>query len=348
MVVVGVRTRVRRGLEGTLGRERTEKIRRTEYRFRERLAEKLSPSELAAQVKSGNLAATSVPTPAPAELSKPDTAAGRRPLEEPNDRQRRWVASDPWVPHPEPTMTRHDLLRGLHEALTPRTYLEIGVNEGSSLTLSRAKSIGVDPEFRVSKPLRCDLDLVQATSDEFFSRPDALAHFNGLPVDLAFIDGMHLSEFALRDFMNVERQLAATGVVVLDDVLPRNAQEASRVRVSGPWAGDVYKAVEIIARHRPDLVLLLVNTWPTGTAIVVGPDPTSETLEAIYPSELAYLKAEDPQAPPQSYMTRAVAIDPADVLASEAWQLLVSARETGDRTSIDRAKDLLRAIPKLG
>jgi len=72
--------------------------------------------------------------------------------------------------------------------LGPAHVPEIGVNEGASLTPSRAKSIGVDPEFTVCRPLRCDLDLVKAKSDEFFTRPDALTHFDGVPVDLAFID----------------------------------------------------------------------------------------------------------------------------------------------------------------
>jgi hypothetical protein len=31
------------------------------------------------------------------------------------------------------------------------------------------------------------------------------ALLGGLPVELGFIDGMHLFEFALRDFMNLER-----------------------------------------------------------------------------------------------------------------------------------------------
>ena len=245
-------------------------------------------------------------------------------------------------------MTRHDLLRGLHEVLTPRTYLEIGVNEGASLTLSRAKSIGVDPEFRVRHPLRCDLDLVKAKSDEYFTRPDALAHFDGVPVDLAFIDGMHLSEFAVRDFINVEHYLAATGVTVFDDILPRNALEAARVRRTGAWAGDVYKAVQIIARHRPDLQVVLINTWPTGTAIVVGGDPFSDVLQQAYPSEVPYLEARDPQSPPREYMSRSAAVDPADLLASEAWPLLVAAREDGDATLIEKAKGFLQSIPTLG
>jgi len=242
-------------------------------------------------------------------------------------------------------MTRHDLLRGLHEVLAPRTYLEIGVNQGSSLTLSRTKSIGVDPDFVVRQPLRCDLDLVKAKSDEFFTRADALAHFDGVPVDLAFIDGMHLSEFALRDFLNVERHLAPGGVAVFDDILPRNALEAARVRLTGAWAGDVYKAVEVIARHRPDLVVVLINTWPTGTAIVVGADPSSTVLQEAYASEVSYLEAPDPQSPPQEYMSRAAAVDPAVLLVSEAWPLLVAARESGDSTLIDEATNILRSIP---
>lgn len=336
---MGVRTRLGRSLEATLGKERTDQIRRAERRYRQELADRLAP-----------------PAPKPARRRPARTAgapkarpqANTRPLGEPNDRQGGWIPSDPFVPHPKATMSRHDLLRGLHDLLSPRTYFEIGVNEGASLTLSRAKSIAVDPEFTVRHPLHCDLDLVKAKSDEFFTRPDALAHFDGVPIDLAFIDGMHLSEFALRDFINVERHLAPTGVTVFDDILPRNALEAARIRLTGAWAGDVYKAVEIIARHRPDLTVLLVNTWPTGTAIVVGGDPSSKVLHDAYPSEVPYLEAEDPQEPPENYMSRSAAVDPADVLASEAWPLLVAARETGDMTMFEKAKAVLQSIPTLG
>ena len=55
-------------------------------------------------------------------------------LGEPNDRQGGWIASDPFVPHPKPTMTRHDLLRGLHRGLDAAHVPQIGVNEGASLT----------------------------------------------------------------------------------------------------------------------------------------------------------------------------------------------------------------------
>jgi Methyltransferase domain len=340
---VGVRARLGRGLDATLGKKRTDRLRGVERRTRQYLADKIAPRPRRS-AGGGSPASSAAPA---VKVQKPDLGAGVR-LGEPNDRQGGWIPSDPFVPHPKPTMTRHDLLRSLHEVLSPRTYLEIGVNEGSSLTLSRAKSIGVDPEFVVRHPLHCDLDLVRAKSDEFFARPEAMAHFDGVPVDLAFIDGMHLSEFALRDFINVERHLAPGGVAVVDDILPRNALEAARVRLTGAWAGDVYKAVEIIARHRPDLVVVLINTWPTGTAIVVGADPSSAVLKEAYPSEVDYLEAEDPQSPPQEYMSRAAAVDPAVLLSSEAWPLLVAARESGDGTMIDKAKDILQSIPTLG
>lgn len=338
---MGVRARIGKGLEATLGKERTDQVRKAERRTRQQLADRLAPQPVE-RARPGR------PADPAAQVPKPGPGANVRRLGEPNDRQGGWIPSDPFVPHPEPTTTRHDLLRGLHEVLTPRTYLEIGVNEGASLNLSRSRSVGVDPDFRVRHPLRCDLDLVKAKSDEYFTRPDALAHFDGVPVDLAFIDGMHLSEFAVRDFVNVERHLAPAGVTVFDDILPRNALEAARVRRTGAWAGDVYKAVQIIARHRPDLLVLLINTWPTGTAVVVGSDPSSNILPEAYPAELAYLEAPDPQSPPQEYMSRSAAVDPADLLASPAWPLLVTAREGADVTLVEKAKDILRSIPTLG
>ena len=338
---MGVRARLGKGLEATLGKERTDRVRNAERRTRQRLVDKLAPLPV-------ERAGPGEPATQAAGARKPGPGANVRRLGEPNDRQGGWSPSDPFVPHPQPTLTRHNLLRGLHECLAPRTYLEIGVNEGASLTLSRVKSIGVDPEFIVRHPLRCDLDLVKAKSDEFFARPDALAHFDGVPVDLAFIDGMHLSEFAVRDFINVERHLAPAGVTVFDDILPRNALEAARIRRTGAWAGDVYKAVQVIARNRPDLVVVLINTWPTGTAIVVGGDASSDLLQEAYSSEVPYLEARDPQSPPQEYMSRSAAVDPEDLLASEAWPLLVTARESGNATLIDKAKDILRSIPTLG
>lgn len=301
-------------LEGAVGAERAATVRRLERRLRNGAARRIEVTPRAKPSK-----ATATPA------------------------ARKWIDSDPFVDHPQPTLSRHTLLQELHARLAPRTYLEVGVNDGASLALSRTRTIAVDPAFWVVKELECDLKLVRATSDDFFARADATAHFDGVPVDLAFIDGMHLSDFALRDFLNTEPLMARTGVVVLDDVLPRNALEAARDRRTKAWTGDVYKAVEVLLRHRPDLVVLLVNTAPTGTAVVVSLDPSSTVLRDTYESELEYLLSADPQSPPQGFMDRSISVDPHVLLASPVWERLVTLRED-DGADLGATWDELRVL----
>ena len=241
-------------------------------------------------------------------------------------------------------MTRHELLQAIHEITRPRTYLEIGIRVGRSLVLSRARSIGVDPSFKIDRPIHCDVQLIKATSDDFFAREDPLVHFDGVPVDLAFIDGMHLSDFALRDFINIEPFMADTGVVVLDDVLPRNGLEAARDRKTEPWTGDVYKVVEILRRRRPDLVVLMINTAPTGTAMVLGLDRASTILKDAYSEEEPYLLRADPQTPPREYMNRSIAIEPRVLLESSMWERLVAIRESGASADLEPCWDQLRGL----
>ncbi|MCD4523320.1 class I SAM-dependent methyltransferase [Nocardioides sp. cx-173] len=247
-------------------------------------------------------------------------------------------------------MRRHDLLRALHEVLQPRTYLEIGVNNGRSLTLSRTRSIGIDPFFTVVSELLCDLHLVRTTSDEFFAREHPLAHFEEPLIDLAFIDGMHLSEYALRDLINVERFCHPGSVVVLDDMLPRNVGQARRVRESqsgGGWTGDVYKVAEVLRTHRPDLVCLEVDTQPTGTAVVLGLDAGSRVLLEAYDDLLEVFVVPDPQPVPDEVLGRTRAHDAADLLARPLWADLVAARAddaAGARERVTAALADLRPV----
>jgi hypothetical protein len=310
---MAIRSTVGSMLESAIGRERTNNLRRLERRTRNALATRIAMEPVKKQVKKP--AATSPPKPA---NRKPRSTA----------RPSRWQPPDPFTEHPEPIMTRHELLGLLHQKMQPRTYLEIGIRTGNSMALSRTRSIGVDPYFKIDKPIRCDVQLIKATSDDVFAGDDALAHFGGVPVDLAFIDGMHLSEFALRDFINIEPFMADTGVIVIDDVLPRNGLEAARDRKTEPWTGDVYKVIEILRRRRPDLVVLLINTAPTGTAVVVGVDQASTILRDSYAAEEHYLRQPDPQTPPQEYMDRSIATEPDVLLASGVWSQLASIRES--------------------
>jgi hypothetical protein len=327
---MGIRSTVGSMLESTIGRQRTNRIRQTERNARNALAKRLAVDEPEMPVSKKPAAKRSAAPAAP----KPRRAAKPSP----------WQPPDPFVAHLEPMMTRHELLEGLHKKTRPRTYVEIGIRTGRSMVLSRCRSIGVDPNFKIDNPIHCDVQLIKATSDDFFARDEPLAHFDGVPVDLAFIDGMHLSDFALRDFINIEPFMADTGVIVLDDVLPRNGLEAARDRKTEPWTGDVYKVAEILRRRRPDLVVLLVNTAPTGTAVVVGVDQASTILKDAYAEEEPYLLQPDPQTPPQEYMDRSIAIEPDVLLESPVWEKLVAIRDSGASSGLGPLWAELRSL----
>ena len=226
-------------------------------------------------------------------------------------------------------MQRHEFLTVVHERYRPRSYLEIGINDGRGLARSRTRTIGVDPAFKITAELSCDLQLVRATSDDFFARPDPLAWFPEGTVDLTFIDGMHLFEFALRDFLNAERLSSPSGVVVFDDVLPRSVSEAARNRHTVAWAGDVYKVALALERYRPDLTVVPLNTAPTGVLLVLGLDPSSTVLADRYEEIVAEFAAEDPQPVPDDVLHRRTAADPRRVAESSVWAELAAARESG-------------------
>jgi hypothetical protein len=220
-----------------------------------------------------------------------------------------------------------DLLAAVHPRLAPRTYVEIGVRDGSSLAPSRARSIAIDPEFAVKQELRCDLHLVKATSDEYFARTDALHEFGGERISMGFIDGLHLFEFALRDFINIEAHSQWWSVVIFDDTYPRLAGEAVRGRTTVGWTGDVYKNLLILAEYRPDLILLPVHTSNTGLLVVLGADPDSTVLRDSYDDiETRYLLP-DPQDVPAYILERSGSWSAAALAVSPLWDFLRDARE---------------------
>ena len=307
---VALRTKAGSTLRKVIGPQRTDAVRRWERTARRTAARRLNPET-------------------PRAVEKPAA---------------KYVPSEPFAEFPEPSRSRHQLLIALHQQLQPRTYLEIGVFTGSSLGLSRTRSIGVDPGYTITKEIQCEVQLHRTTSDEFFSRPDPVAFFDGVPIDLAFIDGMHLAEFALRDFMNVEKHMSPAGVVLLDDMLPRNSLEAARDRRTAAWAGDVFKVADILRTYRPDLTIIPVNTSPTGTVLVLGLDPTSRVLDDNYDAALAACLAPDPQVVPEETLRRTHAADPVALMASPVWAKLVGLRKKNvSRAALDKALGPLTA-----
>ncbi len=224
----------------------------------------------------------------------------------------------------------------LHEVYRPRTYFEIGVQRGRSLALSRVPTVAVDPAFTVISEIHCDVQLVRATSDDFFLRDNPFEHFGGTPVDLAFIDGMHLFEFALRDFINVERYMDWTSVVVFDDVLPREIEEAARHRRTRAWTGDVYKILPVLQRYRTDLTTIILDTEPTGTLVVLGADPGNTVLAEQYDEILHDYVVDDPQQVPADILERRCALDPGTVVDAPFWSALRAARDDAGHGGLDQ------------
>lgn len=187
-----------------------------------------------------------------------------------------------------------EFLDQLHKLLRPRTYLEIGTASGESLALAQCPSIAIDPHFAVDrnvvqqKPMCL---LFQMTSDSFFSR-FRIQELLGSCIDFAFLDGMHLFEFLVRDFANTEQSCETNSVIAIHDCLPEDEYVAARRddpawrRDNGSnfhaWTGDVWKLLMILKQYRPELSVHIVDAAPTGLVLITHLDPTSKLLREKY------------------------------------------------------------------
>ncbi|MEM6824653.1 MAG: class I SAM-dependent methyltransferase [Pseudomonadota bacterium] len=165
-------------------------------------------------------------------------------------------------------------------------YLEIGARRGRTFRATRSRTIAVDPYFRLGQdPLgtKGELHLFQSTSDAFFE--SGFLERNGIAVSMAFLDGMHLFEFLLRDFANTERAATPGSIIALHDCYPSNTEMTTRDLdnlPNGPWTGDVWKLVPILAEYRPDLKLTALDCRPSGLLLVSRLDPENRSLTEHY------------------------------------------------------------------
>jgi hypothetical protein len=181
----------------------------------------------------------------------------------------------------------------LASRLQPSSYFEIGTNEGRSLAAFPCDALCVDPEFKIAaSPLkqRRRSFFLQMTSDDFFAQHRVRDFFPDGP-DICFIDGMHRSEFVLRDFINTETACRTNSLIFLHDCLPLNERMALRVvrndAAEDPatrewWTGDVWRILTIFKQFRPDLRVLYLDCKPTGLVGVSNLDPGSRVLRSSY------------------------------------------------------------------
>lgn len=184
-----------------------------------------------------------------------------------------------------------DVIERLQRLLDPDWYLEIGTGRGNSLARGTGKAIAVDPDFRVKQDVmeqRPELHFYRQTSDDFFASGATKTLTDR--IDLAFIDGMHLFENVLRDFINTEKLCHSESVVLLHDLVPFSASAAEREwdpEMTKGWSGDVWKMIPILRDYRPDLDFTVLDPRPSGLGMISGLDPENRVLEAAYDDIIA-------------------------------------------------------------
>jgi hypothetical protein len=150
-----------------------------------------------------------------------------------------------------------------------------------ALCLPGTRCIGVDPNPDISYAVPRRAAIVRATSDRFFDTGMLEGIVGSKTVDFAFIDGMHLAEYVLRDLANLARSCNETSLIAIHDCLPRSMQEAARAPspALGSWAGDVWRAILVLRQYAP-VKLHLLDVAPTGLALVSGFKPSTFQLNA--------------------------------------------------------------------
>lgn len=179
-----------------------------------------------------------------------------------------------------------EFLERYHQEKRPHSYLEIGTRHGDSLTYASGHCVAIDPAFKLSFEVmgpKDSLYLYQGTSDDFF----ASGHLDatGRSIDFAFLDGMHLFEYLLRDVMHIERHMSPDGALVMHDCVPYARAMASRAWDKSKmksWTGDVWKLIPILREWRPDLRVRVLDCPPTALVMVDGFDAGNSVLADAY------------------------------------------------------------------
>jgi len=250
------------------------------------------------------------------------------------------------VEHGAGTEDCYDFLVRLHQLVKPRFYTEIGVEYGNSLRLADCPALGIDPAPQLTAPLDPRHKLSLTTSDDFFMLTDAASQLE--PIDLTYIDGMHQIEFALRDFMHMELFCHAGSVVIVDDIYPAHALQGERIRQSRFWTGDVWKIIKLLESARPDLILLPLDTSPTGSLLVLGLDPNNRTLWDKF-DVLMHWSINDWTETPDEIVQRTKKFDPRDPLITRILTMTREGRENGtELLTLERIRRLVDgSLPRL-
>jgi hypothetical protein len=188
-------------------------------------------------------------------------------------------------------MNRIDVIQKIIDRKRAHTYLEIGVDGGTSFFPIKARQkIAVDPNFKFSKLRRIKwvfrnfYNLVakyyEITSDSYF------ADVKPCCLDVVFIDGQHTYQQSLKDVRNSLNHLNEGGVIIMHDCSPLHKaaaypadsiDHAASLNLpgwTGEWCGDVWKTICYLRSHRKDLKIFVLNC-DCGLGIVTRGEPDS-------------------------------------------------------------------------
>lgn len=189
----------------------------------------------------------------------------------------------------------NEWLKLFHDEMQPATYIEIGLGHGRSLALAGpgTRTIGIDPFQGSWERLNfvcphAPATLFQLTSDDFFANHDLRKILCQESFDLCFIDGLHLFEQTLKDFINLERYARKDSVILIHDCLPIAPIVAERERSTGFWVGDVWRIIPCLKAFRPDLKIVTIPTKPSGLGVVTDLDSTSTVLSDNFEEIVRY------------------------------------------------------------
>jgi len=174
-----------------------------------------------------------------------------------------------------------DWLAWFHQLIVPETYLEIGVESGQSLQFAQepTRAVGVDPEFEIIYTQKNWVKLFKLTSDDFFMKQSVEQVFGVASISMAFIDGLHTFDQALKDFINIELHSTADTVVLLHDIFPVVPLSAQRERITKFWVGDTWKIMWILNKYRQDLKIVTIPTSPSGLGVITNLNKSNTTLQ---------------------------------------------------------------------
>jgi predicted O-methyltransferase YrrM len=155
------------------------------------------------------------------------------------------------------TQHHSDLVVQLVKSVNCRTYLELGIYDGSTLTRVGEfvpRVIGVDmKDLRINKNI-----------GEFYlsKTKDFLQSFNDL-VDVIFIDADHAFESVKEDFQLSLKLLNEFGIIILHDTDP-----ISEKYLDKGYCGDSYRMLDWLVVNHPEMSVITLPISEAGLTII--------------------------------------------------------------------------------